>query len=89
VKYNSTDQVKEDEMGRACSTPGQKRNVYRILLGKPERKETLGRNRHLWKDNIRMDVEELGWCEMDLIHLVQDKYQWRSVVNTVMNLRAS
>jgi hypothetical protein len=59
LRDNSNDQVKEDEMGSVCSTPGEKRNDYRILFGKRERKEPLGRTRRMWKDNIRMDVEEL------------------------------
>jgi hypothetical protein len=56
---------------------GEKRNVYRILMGKPEVKRPLGRPRRRWKDNIRM-----GW-----IDLAQDRNQWRALVNTVMNLR--
>jgi hypothetical protein len=51
-----TDQVKEHEMGRACGTNGEKRNAYRILVGKSERKRPLGRPRRRWEDNIRMDL---------------------------------
>jgi hypothetical protein len=65
----------------------EKRNAYRILMGKLERKRLLGRPRYRWEDNIRMDLREIGWCGMDWIDLAQDKDQWRTLVNTIMNLR--
>jgi hypothetical protein len=74
-------------MGRACSTNGEKRNAYRILVGKPEGKRPLGRPRRRWEDNIRMDLRETGWDDMDWIDLAQYRDQWKAVVNTVMNLR--
>jgi hypothetical protein len=79
--------VKEDEMGRACSTHEKKRNAYRILVGKPQGKIPLGRPRRRWEDNIRMDLRGIGWSGMDWIDLAQDRDQWRALVNTVMNLR--
>jgi hypothetical protein len=85
---NLNDQVKEDEMGKACSTKGEKRNAYRILLGNPEGKRPLGRPSSRWADNIKMDLRELGWGDMDWIDLAQNRDQWRALVNTVMNLRA-
>jgi hypothetical protein len=66
---------------------GEKRNAYRILVGKPEGKRPLGRPRRRWEDNIRMDLREMGWGGMDWIDLAQDRDQWRALVNTVMNLR--
>jgi hypothetical protein len=66
---------------------GEKSNVYRILVGKPEGKRPLGRPRRRWEDNIRMDLREIRWGGMDWIDLAQDRDQWRAVVNTVMNLR--
>jgi hypothetical protein len=66
---------------------GQKRNAYGILLGKPEGKRPLGRPRGSWEDNIRMDLREIGWGNMDWIGLAQDRDQWRALVNTVMNLQ--
>jgi hypothetical protein len=48
-------------MGRACSTHGEKRNAYRILVGKSEGKRQLGRPRRRWEDNIKMDLREIGW----------------------------
>jgi hypothetical protein len=66
---------------------GEKRNAYRILVGKPEVKIPLGRPRHRWEDNIRMDLIEIGWGGIDWIDLAQDRDQWMALVNTVMNLR--
>jgi hypothetical protein len=69
------------------TTMGEKRNSYRILVGKPERKKPLGRPRRRWVDNIKIDLREIGWDSMDLIDLVQDRDKWWSLLNTVMNLR--
>jgi hypothetical protein len=66
---------------------GETRNAYRILVGKPEGKRPLGRPRHRWVDNIKIDLREIGQDGMDLIDLVQDRDQWRALVNMVMNLR--
>jgi hypothetical protein len=85
AKYNQNYQVKKDEMGRTCSSKGEKRDAYRILVGKPEGKRTLGRPRRRWKVNIRMDLRELRWDGMDWIDLAQGRGQWRAHVNTVMN----
>jgi hypothetical protein len=64
-----------------------KRNVYRILVGKLERKIPLGTARCRWVDNIKIDLRERGWDGMDWINLAQDRDQWSAPVNTVMNLR--
>jgi hypothetical protein len=66
---------------------GEKRNVYRLLVGKPEGKRPLGRPRRRWVDNIKMDRLEIGWGGVDWIGLAQDKNKWRALVNAVMNLR--
>jgi hypothetical protein len=65
---------------------GEERNVYRVLMGKPEGKRPLGRPRHRWEDGIRMDLMETGWRSVDWIQLAQDRDRWRALVNTVMNL---
>jgi hypothetical protein len=65
---------------------GAKRNAYRILVGKPERKRPLGRPRLRWVDNVKMDLREIGWDGMDWIDLVQNGDKWRALVNTAMNL---
>jgi hypothetical protein len=62
-------QVKEVEMDMTCSMHEEKRNAYRILVGKPERKRPLRRPRHRWKYNIIVDLTEVGWDGMDQIHL--------------------
>jgi hypothetical protein len=65
---------------------GEKRNAYRILVGKPEGKRPLGRQRHRWVDNIKMDLRETGLDGINWIDLAQNRNQWRALVNTVMNL---
>jgi hypothetical protein len=74
-------------MGGPCSTNGEKRNAYRLLMGKPEGKRQLGRPRRRWVDNIRMDLGEVGWGDVDWICLDKDRNRWRAVVNSVLNLR--
>jgi hypothetical protein len=66
---------------------GEKRNVYRLLVGKPEGNRPLGRPRSRWVDNIRMDLGEVGWGDLDWIGLAKKRNRWRAVVNSVLNLR--
>jgi hypothetical protein len=66
---------------------GEKRNVYRLLVGKLEGKRPLGRPRRRWMDNMKMDLSEIGLSVVDWIGLAQDRYRWRALVNSVMNLR--
>jgi len=69
-------------MGWACGAYGERRGVYRDLVGKP-----LGKPRSRWKDNIKMDLQEVGYVGMDWIELAQDRERWRTLVSAVMNLR--
>jgi hypothetical protein len=66
---------------------GEKRGVRMVLVGKPEGKRPMGRPRHRWKDNIRMDLQEVGCGGMDWIGQGQDGNIWRAIVNAVMILR--
>jgi hypothetical protein len=66
---------------------GEERKVYKVFVGKPKGRRPLGRPRHRWEDGIRMDLREIDWGNMDWIRLVQDRDQWRAVVNVVMNLQ--
>ena len=66
---------------------GEMRGIYRVLVGKPEGKSPLGRPRHRWEDNIKMDLQEVGCGGMDRIELAQDRDRWRALVNVVMKLR--
>jgi hypothetical protein len=69
------------------SRMGEKRNAYRLLVGKPEGKRPLGRPRRRWVDNIRMDLAEVGWGDVDWIGLAKDRNRWRTLVNSVLNLQ--
>jgi hypothetical protein len=64
---------------------GEGRGAYRILMGRPEGRRPHGRPRHRWEDNIKMDLEEVGWGGG--IDMVQDRDRWWALVNAVMNLR--
>jgi hypothetical protein len=65
----------------------KKRNAYRLLVRKPEGRRPLRRPRCRWVNNIRVDLVEVGWGDVDLIGLAQDRDRWRALVNAVMNLR--
>jgi hypothetical protein len=69
-------------VGGTCGTNGRKRNVYRLLIGKLERKRPLGRPRRRWIGNIKIGLNVVDW-----IGLAQDRYRWRALMNAVMNLR--
>jgi hypothetical protein len=66
---------------------GEKRNSYRLLVGKPEVRRPLGRPIRTWLDNIRMDLVEVGWGDVDWISLAQDRDRWRALMNSVLKLR--
>jgi hypothetical protein len=66
---------------------GERRIVYRILVGKPGGKRPLGRPRLRWEDNIKMDLQEVGCGCMDWIKMAQDRDRWRALVNAVRNHR--
>ena len=76
-------------MGGACSTHGggEEERLCRVLVGKPEGKRPLGKPRHKWVHNIKMDLQEVGCGSMDCTDLAQDRKMWRALVNAVMNLR--
>ena len=66
---------------------GEGRGVYRVLVGKREGKRSLGRPRGRWKDDIKMDLQRVGYGGMDWVELAEDRDRWRALVNVVMNLR--
>jgi hypothetical protein len=66
---------------------GEKRNAYKIFVGKSEGKSSLGRPRRRWVNNIKTDLRVIGWDDMDCIDLALDRNQWRALVNTVMKVR--
>jgi hypothetical protein len=65
---------------------GERRVAYRILVGRPLGRRPLGRPRHRWEDNIKMDLQEVRWG-MDWIELAEYRDWWRALVKAVMNLR--
>jgi len=66
---------------------GEGRGLYRVLVGKLEGKKPLGRPRHRWEDNIKMDLQEVRCGGMDWIEVIQDRDRWRALVTAVMNLQ--
>jgi hypothetical protein len=70
----------------ACSTHGETRNAYRVLVLKPEGKRQLGRHIRRWEDNIKMDLGEIVRGGVDWINLAQDRDEWRILVNIVIDL---
>jgi hypothetical protein len=65
---------------------GEKKNAFRLFVGKPERKRPLGRPRRMWVENIKMYLREVGWSDVDWNGLAKDMNRWRAVVNSVLNL---
>jgi hypothetical protein len=66
---------------------GARRGAYRLFVDKPEGRRPLEKLRLRWEDNIKMDVQRVGWEIMDWIDLAQDRDRWRALVNAIMNLR--
>jgi hypothetical protein len=81
--------IKSRRMRWACHVARmeEKRNAYRLLVGKPEEKRPLGRPRRRWVDNIRLDLGEVEWGDVDWIGLAKDRNRWRALVNSVLNLQ--
>jgi hypothetical protein len=78
--------IKNNEMGGPCSTYGERKVLYRVLMGKPEGKRPFGKPRPRWEDNIKMDLHEVGRGGMGWIDLAEDRVRWRTLVNAVMKL---
>ena len=74
-------------MGGACSACGGERGVYRVLVGTSDGKRPIGRLKRRWEDNIKMDLQEVGWEVMDWIDLAGGGGRWWALVNAVMNFR--
>ena len=89
--YCSPNIVRVIKWSRMCwaghvARMGEERVVYRVLVGKPEGRSPLGIPRCRWEDNIRMDLQGVGYVYMDCIGLAQDRDRWRTLVIAVMNL---
>ena len=81
------EQIEKNEVGWACSTCGESRGVFRVLVVKPEEKRLLERPRHRWKDNIKPDLQEVGGGFGDWMHLAQGRGRWQALVSMVMNFQ--
>jgi hypothetical protein len=90
--YSSPDNIRQIKSRRMrwaghVVQMGEGRNVYRVLVGKPEGKRPFQRPRRRWENGIKMDLREISWGDVEWIHLAQDRDRWRAVVSAVMNLR--
>ena len=74
-------------MGGACGMYERQERAYRILVGRPDKKKTLGGPTHRWEDNINMDLQDVQWGGINWIDLALDRDRWWALVNAVMNLR--
>jgi len=74
-------------VGSTCGMHGEGRGVYRVLVGTPKGKRPLGRPKHKWQDNIKLDLREIRINEANWIQLAQDRVQWQALVNTVLDLQ--
>jgi hypothetical protein len=91
--YSSPSVIRLIKLKKSCAGPvasvGEKRNAYRLLVGKPEGRRPLGRPRRRWVDNIRMDLGEVSCSDADWIGLAQVWNRWRGFVNLVLKLLVS
>jgi hypothetical protein len=81
------DEARRMRLAGQVARMGEVRGAYNILVGRPEGRRPLGRHRRRWEDNIKMDLREIWFGNVDWIHWAQDRDRWRALVNTVMNLR--
>jgi hypothetical protein len=86
IQYYSVIKLRRINWEGHVAHMGEKRGVYSVLVGKPEDKRLLGRPRHRWEYNIKMDLQEVGCGGMDLVDLAQNRYRWWARVNAVINL---
>ena len=89
--YHSPRVIKSRRLRWACHVPRkeERRSAFKILTGTPTGKRPLGRSRHRWEDNIRMDLTEMGMNTRNWIDLTQDRDYWRALVNVTLNLQIS
>ena len=87
TQYCAGGKIEKNEMGGACGAYGEGKSCAQCLVGKPEGKRPLGRPRHRWEDNVKMDLLEVGGGGGDWMELAQDKERWWALVSTEMNFR--
>jgi hypothetical protein len=74
-------------MGGECSAYGGQKRRIQVLVGQPEGKRPLGKPKYRWEDNVKMDLQEVGFGGMYWIEMAEDRDRWRALVNKVMNFR--
>jgi hypothetical protein len=89
ARHNLNGKTKENEMGKACRTNGERWNLYRLLVEKPKGKTSLERLGHRLVDSINVKFIGIGWSGMDWINLYQERDKWRALADTAVNLRFS
>jgi hypothetical protein len=88
VSHFSANNIEKNGVGGHVARMGEKRGVYRVMVGKYGGKRGLGRPRLRWEDNINVNPKEVGCEDMDWIDVAQDRDRWRALVNAVMNFQA-
>ena len=85
--YHSGDQIKKNEMGLACGKYGEQEWCIQSFVGRPDGRSPFGRPRRRWEDDIKIDLQEVGWGGMNWIALTQVRDRWRALLNAVINIR--
>jgi hypothetical protein len=86
TKHYCEREIKYVELGRTCDIMGEKRNAYRIFAEIPEGRRPVGWPMHTWKHNIKIDLKEIGWEDVEWIYPTEIRHEWQAVVNMVTNL---
>jgi hypothetical protein len=87
VKYCASNKIEKNVMGGHVARMGDRKGLHRVLVGKPKGKRPLERQTRRWQNNIKKNLQEVGYESMDWIELAHDRNSWRALVNFIMNFR--